>query len=189
MEESYDQIKQNQEKGKRVVEVSGDDIIVEIAGNESGHIQCEEEICHEKSSDGLGQVNEACTDETINLEHDDSQTKDADRQPQDHDANPPEVVVNFEDMGKNEDNQTDSSHIDIVTINDNDGSTSTPTLTKISQSDVSGDILLFGNLIKNLELTSIKKSDKVKWNGDMTELKDFVALVLKVKGTWKNNTK
>ena len=59
MEESYDQIKQTQEKGKRVVEVSGEDIIVEIAGNESGHVQGEEEICHEKSSDGLGQVNEA----------------------------------------------------------------------------------------------------------------------------------
>ena len=189
MEKSYDQIKQNQEKGKLVVEISGDNIIVEIAGNEYGHVQGEEEICHEKSSDRLGKVNEACTDETINLEHDDSQTKDADTQPQDHDANLPEVVVDFEDMGNNEDNQTDSSHIDIVTINDDDGSTSTPTLTKISQSDVSGDILLFGNLIKNLELTTTKKSDKVKWNGDMTELKDFVALVLKVEGTWKNYAK
>ena len=72
-------------------------------------------------------------------------------------------------MGNNEDNQTDSSHIDIVTINDDNGSTSTPTLTKISQPDVSGDILLFGNLIKNLELSTTKKSDKVKWNGDMTK--------------------
>ena len=33
MEESYGQIKQSQEKGKRVVEVSADDIIVERAGN------------------------------------------------------------------------------------------------------------------------------------------------------------
>ena len=47
MDEIYDQNKQSQEKGKRVVEVSGDDIIVEIAGNESGHIHGEEEICHE----------------------------------------------------------------------------------------------------------------------------------------------
>ena len=67
MEESYDEIKQNEEKGKHVVEVSGDDIIVEIAGNESGHVQGEEQICHKKSSDGLGQVNEACTDETLNM--------------------------------------------------------------------------------------------------------------------------
>ena len=89
-------------------------------------------------------------------------------------------------MGNNEDNQIDSSHIDIVTVNDNNGSTSTPTLTKISQPDVSGYILLFGKLIKNLELSTTKKSDKVKWNGDMTELTDFVALVLKVEGTWKN---
>ena len=87
-------------------------------------------------------------------------------------------------MGNNEDNQTGSSHIDIVTINDDDGSTSTPTLTKILQPDVSGDILLFGNLIKTLKLSTTKKSDKVRWNGNMTELKDFVALVLKVEGTW-----
>ena len=60
-------------------------------------------------------------------------------------------------MGNNDDNQTDSSHIDIVTINDDDGSISTLTLTKISQSDASGDILLLGNLIKNLELTTTKK--------------------------------
>ena len=106
-------------------------------------------------------------------------------QPQDHDANLPEVVVNFEDMGNNEDNQTDRSHINIVPINDDDGSTSTQTLTKISKPDVSGDIQLFCNLIKNLEFLTTKKSDKVKWNGDMTELKDFVALVLKVEGTWK----
>ena len=108
MEESYDQIKQSQEKGKHVVEVSGDDIIVEIAGNESGHVQGEEEICHEKSSKGvgLGQVNEACTNEIINLEHDDRETKDADTQPQDHDAHLPEVVVDFEDIGNNEDDQT-----------------------------------------------------------------------------------
>ena len=64
---------------------------------------------------------------------------------------------------------------------------STPTSTKISQADVSGDVLLFGNLIKNLELSTTKKSDKVKWDGDMTELKDFVVLVLKVEETWKNN--
>ena len=123
MEGSYDHIKQSQEKGKRVVEISGDDIIVEIAGNESGHVHGEEEICHEKSSEGvsLGQVNEACTDEVISLEHDDSQTKDVDTQPQDHDANLREVVVDFEDMGNNEDNQTGSSHIDIVTINDDAG--------------------------------------------------------------------
>ena len=52
-----------------------------IPGNESGHVHVEEEICHEKSSKdvGLGQVNEACTDEIINLEHDDT---DADTQPQ-----------------------------------------------------------------------------------------------------------
>ena len=50
--------------------------------------------------------NKACTDEIINLEHDDSQTKDAETQAQDHDANLPEVVVDFEDMGNNEDNQT-----------------------------------------------------------------------------------
>ena len=95
MDESYDQIKQSQEKGKRVAEVSGDYIIAEIAGNESGHVHGGEEICHEKSSEGvgLGQVNEACTDDIINLEHDDSQTKDADTQPQDQDANLPEVAV------------------------------------------------------------------------------------------------
>ena len=29
----------------------------------------------------------------------------------------------------------------------------------------------------------MKKSDIVKWNGDMTELKDFVALVLRVERT------
>ena len=150
----------------------------------SGHVHGGEEICHETSSEGvgLGQVNEACTDDIINFEHDDSQTKDADTQPQDQDANLPEVVVDSEDMGNNEDYQTD---IDIVIINDDDGSTLTPTITKISQPDVSGDILLFSNLIKNLELSTTKKSDKVKWNGDMTELKDFVALVLKVEGTWK----
>ena len=67
MDESYDQNKQNREKGKLVVEVSGNDIIVEIAGN--------------NSDVGLGQVNEACTDDIINLEHDDSQTKDVDTQP------------------------------------------------------------------------------------------------------------
>ena len=86
-------------------------------------------------------------------------------------------------MGNNEDNQTDS-HVDIATLDDDDGSNSTPTSTKISYADVSGDILLFGNLIKNLKL-----SDKVKWNGDMAELKAFVALFLKVEGTWKNNVK
>ena len=55
------------------------EMIVEIAGNESGHVHGKKEICHEKSPEGvcLGQVNEACTDEIINLEHDDSQTKDA----------------------------------------------------------------------------------------------------------------
>ena len=65
-------------------------------------------------------------------------------------------------MGNNDDNQTDSSQIDIVTINDDDGSTSTPTLTKISQSDASGDILLLDNLIKNLELTTTKKISQGK---------------------------
>ena len=35
----------------------------------------------------------------------------------------PELVVNCEDMGNNEDNQIDSSHVDIVTIDDDDGST------------------------------------------------------------------
>ena len=115
-------------------------------------------------------------------------TEDAETEPQDQDTNLSEVVVDFEDIGNN-DNQTDSSHIGIVTVDDDDGSTSTPTLTKLSQPDVSGDILLFGNLIKNLELSTTRKPDKVKWNGDMTDLKDFVALVLKVEGTWKNNTK
>ena len=105
-----------------------------------------------------------------------------DTQPQDQGANFPEVVVDSEDMG----NQTDSSHIDIVTVDDDDGSTSTPTFTKISHADISGNILLFGNSIKNLELSPTKKSDKVKSNGDMTELKDFVALV---EGTSKNNVK
>ena len=169
MEESYDQIKQSQEKGKRVVEVSGDDIIAEIARNESGHFHGEGEICHEKSPEGvgLGQVNEACTDDIINIEHDDSRTKDAETQPQDQDANLPEVV-DFEDMGNNEDNQTDSSHIDIVTVDDDMGPL------RLRQNCTAR---CFWNLIKNLELSTMKKSDKVKWNGDMTELKDFVALV------------
>ena len=35
----------------------------------------------------------------------------------------------------------------------------------------------------------MKKSDMIKWNGDMTEPKDFAALVLKVKWMLKNNTK
>ena len=128
MNESYDQNKQSQEKGKHMVEVSGDDIIVEIAGNESSHVHGEEEICHEKSSEGvsLGQVSEACTDDIINLEHDKSQTKYEDTQPQDQGANLPEAVIDSEDMGNNEVNQTDSSHIDIVTVDDDDGSISTP---------------------------------------------------------------
>ena len=128
MDESYDQNKQSQEKGKHIVEVSGDDIMVEIAGNESSHVHGEEEICHEKFSEGvsLGQVSEACTDDIINLEHDKNQTKDEDTQPQDQGANLPEAVIDSEDMGNNEVNHTDSSHIDIVTVDDDDGSISTP---------------------------------------------------------------
>ena len=60
--------------------------------------------------------------------------------------------------------------------------------------DVTSDIALFGNLIKYLNTAKRKggkgsKKQMIKWDGDLVELREFVELVLKQKGSWKSNLK
>ena len=60
--------------------------------------------------------------------------------------------------------------------------------------DVTSDIALFGNLIKYLDTAKRKggkgsKKQMIKWDGDLVELREFVELVLKQKGSWKSNLK
>ena len=65
---------------------------------------------------------------------------------------------------------------------------------KLLYQDVTSDIALFGNLITYLETAKRKcgkgsKKQMIKWDGDLVELREFVELVLKQKGSWKSNSK
>ena len=58
--------------------------------------------------------------------------------------------------------------------------------------EVTSDIALFGNLIKYLDTVKRKggkgsNKQMITWDGDLVELREFVELVLKQKGSWKNN--
>ena len=60
--------------------------------------------------------------------------------------------------------------------------------------DITCDIALFGNLIKYLDTAKRKggkgsKKQMIKWDGDLVELREFVELVVKQKGSWKSNIK
>ena len=65
---------------------------------------------------------------------------------------------------------------------------------KLLYQDVTGDIALFGNLIKYLETAKHKggkgsKKQMINWDNDLVELREFVELVLKQNGSWKSNLK
>ena len=94
------------------------------------------------------------------------------------------VAINEDELERNKGEQEN----EIVILSIYDGEESVPKDGEDSEDpdESTADVLIFADtLLKSQKCTTRKGKTKWKWTGKIAELKDFVAVVLEHKGSWK----